>query len=674
MDDLNALDLQRSQSLALGGAMADAPARPASSPAVPLSRRLAAVDWATLAELIIVVLWAVVVTRPWLTMDMNVYPIGGEYHGAIQIHYIWNEARQCGWCMMWYGSVGGGYPSFVDPNGSQLHPLVMVASLIWGVLKGARVVLGGTFVLAGLAQWWLGQVLDVGRAARLWAACMVVAAAHMAVRMDGGYFPLLVSTAAFSLALPALILLAKQPSLRNVGILGLVLAQAIVSGNGYHQVAFLLALPAVLILIPWQTPSWLRVTGYYALAGGLSLLMAAHFILPFARFLPELAKDADTSFASAQAFAYVPLNLVIGDMKFYGNPILISVPYPSHYVNFIGWVPVLLALWGLQGNGQSWRRRAVLFLAAFAFLIFWAASAGPQNLMLKYIPIRQIGLFFSGARFTSFMAALAVPAILGLSALGLDRILTHSAWPKLELGVAMQQRSSSLVSLSSAWLLAIPLLIALRDGYTMSRTWIQMRPLGPEIPAVNEALRTPDLQWVNVPYGEGPYVAPAVEAGLKLATNSYLTWHWRDRTYPLPVMEIHRQVTPQGMTRQGTVAGMLFNVAPGREYASVTAPSGERTVCTAQGMGGNIDVRCDLTQAGVLTALENNWTGWQAWVDGQPVTLKDNRWLMVDVPEGNHLIEFRYRPWDVPLGLALMLAGLIVTAVLWWRGAADGSV
>jgi hypothetical protein len=35
----------------------------------------------------------------------------------------------------------------------------------------------------------------------------------------------------------------------------------------------------------------------------------------------------------------------------------------------------------------------------------------------------------------------------------------------------------------------------------------------------------------------------------------------------------------------------------------------------------------------------------------------DGNWLALAVPHGSHTIQFRYRPWDVPLGMALSLIG-----------------
>src|SRR3712207_7544063 len=44
-------------------------------------------------------------------------------------------------CATWHGGLRGGYPLFADPHGSMLHPLVMVTTLGWGVLNGAKLAL-----------------------------------------------------------------------------------------------------------------------------------------------------------------------------------------------------------------------------------------------------------------------------------------------------------------------------------------------------------------------------------------------------------------------------------------------------------------------------------------------------------------------------------------------------
>jgi len=91
----------------------------------------------------------------------------------------------------------------------------------------------------------------------------------------------------------------------------------------------------------------------------------------------------------------------------------------------------------------------------------------------------------------------------------------------------------------------------------------------------------------------------------------------------------------------------------------------QKIPCSATASGGDIDVECATNSSGKLIVTENSWTGWQANRDGIPIALDANRWLSVEAPAGSHHYEFRYRPWDVWVGLLLTLIG-IVLCVRWW--------
>jgi len=63
---------------------------------------------------------------------------------------------------------------------------------------------------------------------------------------------------------------------------------------------------------------------------------------------------------------------------------------------------------------------------------------------------------------------------------------------------------------------------------------------------------------------------------------------------------------------------------------------------------------------------ENQWSGWSATRDGRPSALGPGQWLTTAAPMGlHHYYAFRYRPWDVFLGLGLTLLGLLLAARLW---------
>ncbi len=624
--------------------------------------------WGMVVEWTLILVFAWFVTRPWLNMDPSVIPSGNEFGPAIQIHSVWTLLPQCGACMEWYGGIGGGYPAFVDANGSHLHPLVILATLGWGVINGSKLALTGSFLMAGLAQWWLARELGLGLVARLWSAGLAIVGGHLAGRMQLGMVGHVMATAACSLALAALVAFSLNPTWRRTVVLGICLALAGVAGMGYLQLAFALSMPAALLLLPREgSRTWLLVRRF-GVALALALLLAAPFLVPFLHILPEFAKDHDLALAAGQPLAFVPLNLVINDTKFYINDALYKLGYPSHYVNFIGWIPVLLAAWGWHKAAPGAHRRVANFLVLFAMLALWCANGGPQLLLARLIPFDAFDNFITGARYVSIMAGLAVPAILGLSALGVDSIL-HLAWPRFGMSVSTSPDPARNrgVQLGFQWIILVPLAFAIWQAYAFGTNWIASELLNADIKPVLDALKTNDTQWINPPEWNW-YTTPALLRGLKVARKDYVTWWFKGREYPLPVLEARAEGVPQGMTVQGKLLNRYtLYQAPNREYAAVTGAGGARSVCTAQALGGNIDVRCEAPNDGLLTVKENNWSGWRARVDGQPVAVKDSQWLSVDLPAGPHTVEFRYRPWDVPLGLGLMLLGLALCLYLAWR-------
>jgi hypothetical protein len=70
----------------------------------------------------------------------------------------------------------------------------------------------------------------------------------------------------------------------------------------------------------------------------------------------------------------------------------------------------------------------------------------------------------------------------------------------------------------------------------------------------------------------------------------------------------------------------------------------------------------------LLIVKERNWSGWKAHLDDEPLHIRSNTWLSVQLPPGTHEVSFRYRPWDVWLGLFLCGVGVLLAGVLWWLG------
>ena len=74
---------------------------------------------------------------------------------------------------------------------------------------------------------------------------------------------------------------------------------------------------------------------------------------------------------------------------------------------------------------------------------------------------------------------------------------------------------------------------------------------------------------------------------------------------------------------------------------------------------------CNINVPGRLVVKENMWSGWRAWMDGERVPLLGEHWLEVSAPAGEHSFEFRYQPWDVPVGLMFAVLGVMLVFLLW---------
>jgi hypothetical protein len=608
-------------------------------------------------ELALLAFWALFIGGGYLNFDPRAMPAGREFNSVIQGHHLWTRFQACGWCALWDGSERGGFPAFVDPLASALHPLVIVTTLLFGVINGAKIALIASFWIAGFAQWWLGRVLKFGALPRLWGSLMVMVGGHLAGRMELGIFSIVLSTAMVSLTFAPAIRLIQNPNRRSAIILGFILALLAVSGQGYMQAGFIFMAPAYLILI-WGSKSQMRrVFQHLLMAAGIGFLLAAPFLVPFLHFWPNFVKDSDPGFGAGQPLGYYLLNLVIGDRDFLFSNMLGKLPYPTLYTMFVGWIPIALALLCLR-LAQRKDYRILLFLATSAALAIFTGSTLPLKWLQPELS------FLAALRFAPIIGGLAVPPIIGLSSYALDRLLKIK-WPKLNLGLSFEKPLFNW-ALNLRWLLLIPLLLALQNGFQFDRLWLYTVTVEPGVYQLLQHLSTTDLQWVEPPFGVHTFIEPAVAMGLKLSPG-IMTWHWKDRNFPVAVLEANPSGPPPSADAiVDEVDGTPIYSVHTQPYAAVMADTWG-VACMASGVGGDLQVICSNAQPGKLVLQENSYSGWVAWRDGSRVPLDYGTTLQVDAPAGEHIYRFRYLPWDVPLGIVLFVAGLLLSFKLWFQ-------
>ena len=83
-----------------------------------------------------------------------------------------------------------------------------------------------------------------------------------------------------------------------------------------------------------------------------------------------------------------------------------------------------------------------------------------------------------------------------------------------------------------------------------------------------------------------------------------------------------------------------------------------------------MEVTVSTSEKAVLVVSEISYPGWEASIDGQSVPVRRANYLFraVEVPPGDHVVQFRFDPlsWKVGLGAsAITWLGLVVLAVSW---------
>jgi hypothetical protein len=618
-----------------------------------------------LLEIGLIVAWAMYVGRLYNNFSLGIWPVGGEFIMGIQSNFIWPLMAKCGGCIFWNGFVNGGAPSFVDLHGGLLHPLVILTTLIWGPINGAKVTIIASLAIGGFAIWWLAKVMGLGRIARLWGAIMAVVSGYLAGRMENGLVPLLLSTASCSLVIPPAIELALTGKRRTAILLGITLALALLSGQGYMQVGLAIALfPALLVLLLRRGFQSQQILKEFILAFLLAAMLAGVFLVPFMHFYPNWIKDADTNFSSVQPMEYDVLNLVIRDPDFYRTVSLKKGATPYIYSIYVGWVPVILAIIAFSLVPSGKHRLLAFFIVALG-LVYLASSANTLKMLAWFLPEQAFMV-----RYPSLISGIAGPLVIGLAAWGLDLLLKVKA-PNISLTPTDTTQTSHILSINILWvLLVVPLLWSIKSAYEYGRNWLIMDkiPSGTEtiIPISQKVIEPGVTQIVQVPVGDYLWYPTFVEAGLKL-TDFFRPWRWKDREFPLAMVEgTHTSVDTSSAFYLGDTVGLKIISHPENQYAYVDLGD-QHIPCAAVASGGSIDVYCQSNNPGFLVVMENQWNGWTVKIDGRSAKLTGGQWLSTYAPAGSHHFEFRYRPWDVVVGLMLTAAGLVLSIWLWWR-------
>jgi hypothetical protein len=632
-----------------------------SSASQPGSHKLSQLKnwrWLPLIEIIIIILWGLWVGRAYLNMDPMQWPIGREIGMVIQPHFIWTLLLDCGTCIFWDGYANGGIPAFSELQAPILHPLMVIPTILLGAINGTKIMLIGSLIMAGLGQWWLARVMSLGSIARIWSGLIIISAGHLAGRMELGVVGLVLSTAACSLVLAPALALAINGRRRDAIILAIVLALAIVSGQGYMQLGLLVAIfPAFIIYLFDDDLKVRPVWKEFLLAGFLAVLLASIFLVPMLHFWPHFGKAIEPNLSWVQSLEYVPLNFIIRDLDFYYTAALGKLPYPYMHVNYTGWIPILLAALPLYFVRRG-QRKLLFFLGVSLFLTLLAASGLTFKLLNEVWPE-----FVAGIRIIPLTAGLSVPLIMALAAWGIDELLKTN-WPVIVFASPDTLAHPRIVLKLSTLLVLTLLLTSIKSTYDFTQQWLRTEPIHTDSIEVMETAVTDSSQWIAIPFGEHFWGPMAAERGIKLSP-FVRPFHWKDRDLPEAYLQMDYTFTDSDQPSvRASLHGITVREYPDNQYAYMLTESGT-VACDADARGGTIRVNCNSEQSGILMVEEFSWTGWQVTQDGIRTSLLPDKFLSTSAPAGEHTFVFRYLPLDVVLGLCLTLIGIFLAIWLW---------
>ena len=195
---------------------------------------------------------------------------------------------------------------------------------------------------------------------------------------------------------------------------------------------------------------------------------------------------------------------------------------------------------------------------------------------------------------------------------------------------------------------AVGALLETADPGITSNPW-HLRPLRD-----GQALASPAVAALGVTHALA--LGPVEVPGWSVVRTGALTVLEAERPLPLAYGVSEILVEPDREAAAALIASGqvdLFRQA----VVSDAVAAGSAPVVEVEERGPN-HLRLRTRGAGVVVVLDQDYPGWSATVDGQhaPLVTANSAFRAVSVPEGEHLVEMRFRPkrWSLAWGLAVL--------------------
>ena len=588
---------------------------------------------------------------------------------------------------IWNPWMRTGQPNVADPMFHSLNPLVGLPTLIWGVQNGFKVALFLSILMAALGMRQLGVALGLSRVIRTWMALVFVFAGQPLAHALQGQYLFIFGFTWIPWSVWGLYKLWRTRRLVYIALSALAIAFLILSGNSYY--AFYMALAIVIFVIatvftllfkrPFIRLDW-KMLGAYAAVGILSLCLVAIHLLPLIQFSSSMNKG--TGIYGSQTplqvlFDYTSKNTFRPDA--YND-----LPAREEYYAYIGWVPLILALFSLFAFRKGTRRIILFASLLLVFVVLW--------IDIKQMPWRS---FYENSQFLLLFRHILRPLVFGsfaivlLAGLGLSDF-----WQRVKVAAQKAQVKSNAIRLGTMWtmgLLVIVMGISIFDLYTTHKPFFQTAvACQPESEIMTLLVEHDPGEYYTQFVPNNVCLKPLIAAGARFLAPWYAWEDYRqvDGSLETRIVQAKQRYTIQPVNNPAPEGGiptpiqsdsyrvydypdslpMAFSVSndvlvqPGNKPLGVDEVSQQLPYFD----GPN---KVEITATGRanerLVLLVTHDPGWNLYIDGKlaPV-LKISGYLAADMLPGIHQYKFVYLPRPYQIGLLLSLSGLFVSVAL----------
>ncbi len=267
-----------------------------------------------------------------------------------------------------------GLPFVADPMLHSYNPFITLPVLMFGVQAGFKVGVVLSFLLGAWGMWWLGLVLGMGRASRLWMALLFVFAGQPVARFFQGQYLFVLGFAWIPWVIAGLFRTAQTGRRRYLAVTVFSLGLLFFSGNAYYAfyMLFVIILFALVMLFsfsrhkPYIRVDW-RLLKSLAVIGALALGLIAVQLLPLTEMWGHLSKSMEL--AGMQTVAQIFLDYT--SKNSFRPDAFDLLPAREEFYAYIGIIPFLALLTLPFAIWKGKRRPILFFLLVLLLVVVW---------------------------------------------------------------------------------------------------------------------------------------------------------------------------------------------------------------------------------------------------------------------------------------------------------------